>query len=226
MDKHTENPVAQSLMDNLEELGEFEEVGIQASKVIEYVKGNIGSIVDEIENEYKLFCETEDGQKLNFDLQPGMVESNVRLTFECLCFCCFNCSGISGVFITERRLFRKRPNYQKVDKFNGALGYILLATCQELGATELPEILIEFNKDDLSIGYSYGDNLDPIKRLDEYLNLIESGDPKRVLENFGRYVGQALNPRHTALLSIIGGTKGLSIIELAETAMKSTFRGK
>lgn len=198
-------------------------IEMQASQIINCFEDQAPMAIDSIMAKYKGFCESDEAKRLGVTAQPETYEMRLRLTFECLCFWSFCCCMMAGKFITERRWVRKRPDKKMVNFFNGAIAYNLTETCEYLGATELQEIdLVEIDAD-FNLTFGFGDDLNPVNRLDEHLRAFTE-EPGSEIENFANLIGKSLDAPHYLKFSPIGCLSGVIALKFAENVMASTFQ--
>jgi hypothetical protein len=95
--------------------------------------------------------------------------------------------------------------------------------CNALDMSKLREIIILAVNP--KIEYGFGENVDPLNRLEEYRQsfIKERGNE---LEHFGKLVGKALDPPNNPIFDIIGGAFGTPLIHLSHEAMMSVFTRK
>lgn len=162
---------------------------------------------------------------LGFNNNTDSEETNLRLTFECLCFSLFLCCVMSSVVLTKRKWLRKHPNNELITLFHEVIESNITEVCKRLGATKLREIEItKITQIDgnYKTSFKLGDNLDPIKRMDEYrLDLIEF--PGREINRFAVNIGLAIDaPNHTEH-KVVGRTQAELLLATSRDFMEHRF---
>ena len=168
---------------------------------------------------YEAICE----EVSKIESKTETEEMRRRLAFECLCYSAYLCCFISKKFITVKRFWRNKPDRKLINQFNKAIAGELILTCERIGLTELREIVIvEMNKETLEPTFGEGDNLNPSNRLIEYLKAYES-EPGSEIEQFGKYIGKALDAPHYPTLEFIGVNFSTVISGMVKEVMSLNF---
>ena len=179
-------------------------------------------IVEAILETYTQFCRGDEARRLNISKKPVTEEMRLRIRFECLCFSTFLASLQSSNYLTEKRWFVKRPSQKLIELFDGAIAAALIRLCNNTGMSELREIMLVAI--DPKPKFGLGDNIDPLNRLEEYrAAFIKEGGSE--LEQFGKWIGKALDAANYPLFEIIGGTFGKPLVESANYAMANVLTG-
>ena len=199
------------------------EIEPHISEKARLVSGVLESWIPEAVNiiliSYETMC--EEVSKIEFRTETEGMRS--RLAFECLCFSAYNCCLIAKQFITVRRFWRNRPDRKLINQFNKAIAGELVLTCETRGLTELREIVIvEMDKETLEPTFGEGDNLNPSNRLIEYLEAYKS-EPGSEIEQFGKYIGKALDASHYPTLEFIGVNFSTVISGMVKEVMSLNF---
>lgn len=171
-------------------------------------------------NVYREFCHSDGAQKLNITERPITHELRLRLWFECLCFATLGTTFHSRDYLTERKWFKKRPNEKLINIFNGAIGAALIEICNSEGIQNLRDIVPVAIEPDLVFGF--GEHLNPLKRLDEYL--VAFGQSRNSgIERFGKWIGITLDPPNYPILESIGSAFSVPLLHISKYAVIKAF---
>jgi len=178
------------------------------------------NIVESILETYRQFCRSDDARRLNISEMPITDEMRLKLRFECLCFSTFFASLQSSKYLTEKKWFIKQPNQRLIELFDGAIATALIELCNNSGMSELHEIT--FVAIDPKPKFGLGDHLDPLDRLEEYRSAFVKKRGSE-LEQFGKWIGKALDAPNYPIFEIIGGTFGKPLLQLTDYTMKNVL---
>jgi len=173
------------------------------------------NIIEEILNLYRQFCSSEGARKLGISEKLITNETRLRIHFECLCFSTFCALLQSSHFLTENSQFVVNQKHYKL--FDGVLATELIELCRDAGMNNLSEIVITAITPEVKFGY--GDNVNPLNRLEEYRRWFVKKRGSE-LERFGKRIGMSLDPPHYPLLEMIGGCFG-ELLQLSQEAMEN-----
>ncbi len=178
-------------------------------------------IIESILETYAKVCDSANARRLSIDKMPINSDMYLRLRFECLCFCVFLASLQTSKYFKDIKWFVKRASLSHIKLFDGAIASVLIKFCNDLGMSGLREI--ELATIDPKPTFGFGDNLDPLDRLEEYRATFVNKRGNE-LERFSKWIGKSLNAPNYPLFEMIGGSFGALLVQISKTAMGNEFK--
>jgi len=174
--------------------------------------------IESILEAYTTVCQF-DNLREHMPQRPITDEMRLRLRFECLCLSAFFAMSQSSRRLTRKKWFATRPDKRLGGLFHGAIAITLVELCNNAGMTAFHEtVLVSMHP----VQFGLGDHLDALNRLKEY-RFTFARDPRFALEQFGKYIGMALDAPHWPTLGIIGESFVMPLGKLSVFATKSVL---
>lgn len=171
-------------------------------------------IIDTILDTYQKICRSDNTRRLDILEKTITDEMVLRLRFECLCF---------SVFLACLQSSKYLPNQESIELFNSAIVGALIVHSKNTGMSELHEITLVAIEPKITFGF--GEPVDPLDRLEEYrASSMETQGGE--VEQFGKWIGKALDPPNYPLFEIIGWNFGEIILRLSDVVMTYVFAGR
>ena len=199
------------------------ELDVKAKAAVFSLDRNLeqAGIIKQICQHYLAFCDSPEAKKLSIKSRKITEGAELRMLFEALCFTSFLTYQIIPKYVSRRRLMRKKINHELVDYYMKQVAKHLSGICQDFGMTKLQDIV--FISPPPNVKIKFGDHLNPVVRLREYLK-CHARKRGTEIERFGELIGKALDPYHYLELARLSRPQASNLSKLAEQVMKEVFK--
>jgi hypothetical protein len=179
-------------------------------KIVFKLQQELTSIINDLFQSYREICNLKEVIQLGITEKEISEDMRLRIKFEMLCFSSFCASLIISNYYKE----------ESFDMFNGFLAKKIIDISRLEGMQNLKEIVLRSIEPDISFGF--GQNLDPLRRLEEYRYYFVKNRGSE-LERFGRWIGKALDADHYPLFDLLGGEFGVRLLLLTNQVIKTVL---